>query len=78
MPDQSEIPDRFAYYDREADIVWLPTGRPGDIRGERQGWGVIARDTATGGVVFVEIWSASKHLPKEILDALPEPVDLDL
>jgi len=23
--------DRFAYYDREADIAWLPTGRSDNV-----------------------------------------------
>jgi len=77
MPDQSESHDWFAYYDRETDIAWLPTGPLGEITGERSDWGVVARDVETGAVVSIEIWSASERLPKEILDVLPEPGDPD-
>jgi hypothetical protein len=75
MPDQSANHDRFAFYDRESDIVWLPTGPLGDISGERTDWGVLSRDTGTGAVVAIEIWSASERLAKEVLDAFPEPID---
>jgi uncharacterized protein YuzE len=77
MPDRSVMHDRFAFYDRESDIAWLPTGPLGDITGEKVDWGIVARDVKTGAVVSIEIWSASKRLPKEILDALPEPAGLD-
>jgi uncharacterized protein YuzE len=77
MSDHSGNHDRFAYYDRESDIAWLPTGPLGDITGERTGWGVLARDVETGAVVSIEIWSASERLPAELLDALPEPIDPD-
>jgi uncharacterized protein YuzE len=76
MPDRSVMHDRFAFYDRESDIAWLPTGPLGDITGEKMDWGIVARDVKTGAVVSIEIWSASKRLPKEILDALPEPAGL--
>jgi uncharacterized protein YuzE len=75
MPDQSANHDRFAFYDRESDIVWLPTGPLGDISGERTDWGVLSRDTETGAVVAIEIWAASERLAKEVLDAFPEPID---
>lgn len=78
MPDQSASHDRFAFYDRESDIVWLPTGPRGEVSGERTDWGVAARDTETGAVVSIEIWSASERLPKELLDTFPEPVDPDI
>ena len=73
MADQSGSHDRFAYCDRESDIVWIPTGSLGDISGEWTAWGVLARNTATGAVVSIEISAASEKLPKEILEALPEP-----
>ena len=76
MSEQSSERERFAYYDREADIVWLPTGPPGDIRGERIDRGVVARDVESGKVVSIEIWAASEVLPKAILDLLPTPGDL--
>jgi uncharacterized protein YuzE len=77
MLDQSGNHDRFAYYDRETDIAWLPTGPLGEITGERTAFGVVARDIETGAVVSIEIWSASERLPKELLEALPEPEDPD-
>jgi uncharacterized protein YuzE len=73
MTDQSGEPDRFAYYDREADIAWIPLGRHVDIVGDEQPWGLIARDRTTGEVDSVEVWSASKVLPDWLLDILPEP-----
>jgi uncharacterized protein YuzE len=63
----------LAYYDREADIVWLPVGDSVDIRGDEQSWGLIARDRSTGEVESIEIWSASEVLPSWLLDNLPSP-----
>lgn len=65
--------DRFAYYDREADIAWLPTGRSGDVVSEEVEWGLIDHDSATDAVVAIEVWSASKRLPPELLATLPAP-----
>ncbi|HEY3828738.1 MAG TPA: hypothetical protein VGL57_06030 [Solirubrobacteraceae bacterium] len=36
-------------------------------------WGLIDHDSVTDEVVAVEIWRASKRLPRAILDALPGP-----
>jgi uncharacterized protein YuzE len=63
----------FAYYDREADIVWLPVGSSSDIRGDEQPWGLIASDRKSGDVESIEIWSASEVLPPWLLDNLPGP-----
>jgi uncharacterized protein YuzE len=63
----------YAYYDNEADIAWLPTGSADRVVSEEVDWGLIDHDEATDEVVAVEIWSASKRLPKAILDALPAP-----
>jgi uncharacterized protein YuzE len=63
----------YAYYDREADIVWLPTGDSERVVSEEVEWGLIDHDDATDAVVAVEIWAASKRLPRAILDALPKP-----
>ena len=62
-----------AYYDTEADIAWLPTGHAEHVVSEEVEWGPIDHDAMTDEVVAVEIWGASKRLPKAILDALPEP-----
>jgi uncharacterized protein YuzE len=64
---------RFAYYDREADIAWLPTGSSSDVVSEEVGWGLIDHDSGTDEVVAVEVWSASKRLPAELLATLPAP-----
>jgi uncharacterized protein YuzE len=63
----------YAYYDTEADIAWLPTGRAARVVSEEVEWGLIDHDATTDEVVAVEIWAASKRLPKAILDALPAP-----
>jgi uncharacterized protein YuzE len=67
--------DRFAYYDRDADILWLPTGQSDDVVSEEVGWGLIDHDSRSDAVVAIEIWSASKRLPSELLDHLPSPSD---
>lgn len=36
-------------------------------------WGLIDHDSATDEVVAVEVWSASKRLPPEVLATLPAP-----
>jgi uncharacterized protein YuzE len=63
----------YSYYDPEADIAWLPTCASESVVSEEVAWGLIDRDSATDAVVAVEIWAASKRLPKAILDALPGP-----
>ncbi len=63
----------YAYYDPEADIAWLPTGSSDRVVSEEVEWGLIDHDAVTDEVVAVEIWAASKHLPRAVLDALPRP-----
>jgi uncharacterized protein YuzE len=64
---------RFAYYDREADIAWLPTGEAEDVVSEEVDSGLIDHDANSDEVVAIEVWSASKRLPKELLAMLPAP-----
>lgn len=64
---------RFAYYDRDADIAWVPTGKSDDVVSEEVGWGLIDHDVGTDDVVGIEIWAASKRLPSEVLESLPAP-----
>jgi uncharacterized protein YuzE len=66
-------PDRFAYFDREADIAWFPTAPAGDAVGDEQRWGLLDRDRETGEVTGIEIWAAREALPGCLLDNLPEP-----
>jgi uncharacterized protein YuzE len=61
---------RYAYYDRDADIAWLPTGDSDDVLSEDVGWGLIDHDATTDKVVALEVWEASKRLPQAVLDAL--------
>ena len=63
----------FAYYDPAADIAWLPTGHSDSVVSEEVEWGLIDHDAVTDEVVAIEIWAASKRLPRAILDALPRP-----
>jgi uncharacterized protein YuzE len=63
----------YAYYDREADIAWLPTGASERVVSEEVEWGLVDHDATTDEIVAVEIWAASKRLPQAILDALPRP-----
>ena len=64
---------RYAYYDREADIAWLPTGYSEDVLSEQVDWGLIDHDASTDEVVALEVWDASTRLPRTLLDALPAP-----
>jgi uncharacterized protein YuzE len=63
----------YAYYDPEADIAWLPTGDSDQVVSEEVEWGLIDHDAATDEIVAVEIWGASKRIPRAVLDALPRP-----
>jgi uncharacterized protein YuzE len=67
--------DRFAYYDREADIAWLPTGLSSQVVSEETEWGLVDHDATTDAVVAIEVWSASEVLPKALLARLPGPAD---
>jgi uncharacterized protein YuzE len=64
---------RYAYYDRDADIAWLPTGYSENVLSEEMGWGLIDHDATTDEVVALEVWDASTRLPRIVLDALPAP-----
>lgn len=64
---------QFAYYDREADIAWFPTGDSRDVVSEELDWGLVDHDSGTDEVVGIEVWSASKRLAREVLEALPAP-----
>jgi uncharacterized protein YuzE len=63
----------FAYYDRDADIAWFPTGDSDDVVSERVPSGLRDYDRISHKVVAIEVWDASTRLPASILDALPVP-----
>jgi uncharacterized protein YuzE len=63
----------FAYYDRDADIAWFPTGQSDDVISERVPGGLRDYDRASHDLVAIEVWEASTRLPASILEALPAP-----
>lgn len=65
---------RYAYYDRDADIAWFPTGESDDVVSERVRGGLRDYDRATREPVAIEVWAASTRLPASLLDALPAPI----
>jgi uncharacterized protein YuzE len=73
MSERLDGDERYAYYDRVADIVWIPTGRSDDVVNEEMGWGLLDHDVSSGEVVGIEIWAASTHLPEDLLANLPHP-----
>lgn len=61
-----------SYYTTDGDIAYIRVRSPhGPVRSEEQGWGLRDYDEQTGDLVGIEIWSASKVLSKEVVDALP-------
>jgi uncharacterized protein YuzE len=75
LADWRRYPSRtmFAYYDRDADIAWFPTGKSNDVVSERVPGGLRDYDRASHQLVAIEVWDASTRLPASILDALPAP-----
>ena len=67
------LDDRFAYWDRECDIAWIPTGPGTPVVCEETSWGLVDHDEKTGEVTGLEIWEASKVIPIELLERMPEP-----
>jgi uncharacterized protein YuzE len=65
--------ERYAYYDRVADIVWIPTGLSDDVVNEEMEWGAVDHDASSDVVVGLEIWAASTRLPESLLANLPHP-----
>jgi uncharacterized protein YuzE len=65
--------ERFAYWDRECDIAWIPTGPAASVVCEETSWGLVDHNEKTGEVTGLEIWDASKIFPAEMLERLPEP-----
>jgi hypothetical protein len=42
--------ERYAYWDREANIVWIPTAPAEFVDSEELSWGLVDRDKKTGEV----------------------------
>jgi hypothetical protein len=69
----ARMEDRFAYWDRECVIAWIPTGPTSSVVCEETSWGLVDRDKETREVTGLEIWDASKVIPLELLERMPEP-----
>jgi hypothetical protein len=65
--------ERFAYYDRGADIAWFPTGPSASVVCKEVSWGLVDHDRDTGRVTGLEVWDAGTRVPASILEALPAP-----
>lgn len=65
--------ERYAYYDREADIAWIPTAPAQYVVSEKLSWGLVDHDKDTNEVTALEIWDASTVFPAEMLERLPSP-----
>lgn len=65
----------MSHYDPEVDIASLTlegfNGR--DAYAQDYDWGLVIRDRKSDEIVGFEFWRASKLLPAEVLEALPEP-----
>jgi uncharacterized protein YuzE len=61
-----------SYYTPDGDIAYIRV-RPthGCVRSEEHAWGLRDYDEQTAELVGLEVWSASKVLPAELIDALP-------
>jgi uncharacterized protein YuzE len=60
------------HYDRQADVVWLRCEDydPRTVVGEETEIGVRELDPATGALVGLEVWQASRVLPADVLRML--------
>lgn len=63
------------HYDPDADIAWVRFEGydPTTVVGEEIAVGLREIDPATGKVVGLEFWEASRRLPAEFLRMLPPP-----
>lgn len=63
------------HYDREADIAWVrfESYDPSTAVAEETDVGLRELDPATGEIVGLEFWEASRKLPADFLQMLPPP-----
>jgi len=59
-----------AHYDPEVDIALIVL-EAGKAVSEEHDWGLIDRSPDDGHLMGFEIWDARRHLPPELVDALP-------
>ena len=60
-----------SYYSPDGDLAVIHVRAGEHVRTEEQPWGLLDFDTETDELASVEVWNASKVLPRELLDALP-------
>jgi uncharacterized protein YuzE len=61
-----------SYYSAEGDIAYIRVRSPhGSVRSHEEAWGLRELDAETGELVGLEVWAASRVLPKELVEALP-------
>jgi uncharacterized protein YuzE len=61
-----------SYYTTDGDIAYIRVRSPyGRVRSEEHPWGLRDYDEQSGDLVGLEVWSASKVLPAELVAALP-------
>jgi uncharacterized protein YuzE len=64
--------DSESYYTAEGDIAYIRVrSAHGSVRSEELKWGRCDYDEETGELIGLEVWSASKVRPRELVDALP-------
>lgn len=64
--------DFESYYTAEGDIAYIRVrSAHGSVRSEEMEWGLRDYDEETGELIGLEVWSASKVLPRDLVDALP-------
>jgi uncharacterized protein YuzE len=73
MSERLDARVQYAYYDRDADIVWIPTGVSDDVVSQETSWGLVDHDASSDVAVGIEIWAASTRLPEDLLAKLPRP-----
>jgi uncharacterized protein YuzE len=66
----------YAHYDPQVDIALL-SFEQGHAVSEEHPWGLIDRAPDDGHLMGFEIWEASRHLPPELLNALPTAAPSD-
>jgi uncharacterized protein YuzE len=65
--------ERYAYWERDTDIAWIPTAPAEFVNSEKTDWGIVDHDKKTGEVTGLEVWDASKVFPPELLERFPSP-----
>jgi uncharacterized protein YuzE len=60
-----------SYYSPEGDIAYLHVRPSERMRTEELDWGLRDYDVESGELAGLEVWDASKVLPRELVESLP-------